>query len=142
MRNTVPYRYYRHPSEPRLKVYKPNQCIQAELMKKILHYCDCYPGYIGWKFKEILFKIFVFELTNPNYIVCLFVCLPYKQRFLRDFFLENALFVAYRGIFLKHTFSRKNALLKNPIRFFAKLFHLFWKNFHFVFQTKICYLKM
>ena len=27
-------------------VYKPNRCIQAELMTKILHYCDCYPGYI------------------------------------------------------------------------------------------------
>ena len=27
-------------------VYKPNLCIQAELMTKILHYCDCYPGYI------------------------------------------------------------------------------------------------
>ena len=41
------------------KIYKPNQCIQAELMNKILHYCDCYPEYIGkWShYHDCIFAI-------------------------------------------------------------------------------------
>ena len=38
--------YDRDGSKP---IYKPNQCHYEEMMKKILHYCDCYPGYIGCK---------------------------------------------------------------------------------------------
>ena len=36
-----------HPDNSPGNIYKPNQCIQKELMTRILKYCKCYLDYIG-----------------------------------------------------------------------------------------------